>query len=305
MRVTVLAGGPSNERTVSLEGGRAVADACRRLGHEVTLADAMPGNLAALDEPCDVVFPVMHGPFGEDGTLQALLEARGLRYVGSDSAASRVCMDKHEAKRRWREAGLATAEWACVDHESEPLRADRIRPPVVVKPVREGSSVGVVFCETAEQVAAAVDDGLRRFGRVLVERRLSGRELTVGILGDEVLPIVEVRPAAGFYDYEAKYLRDDTQYIVEPDLEPTTYHAVRELAHAAYRLLGCRHYGRVDLILDEQAGPQLLEINTIPGFTEHSLLPKAAAHVGIGFDRLVERLIELATRATMYSSRSA
>ncbi|MBN1590200.1 MAG: D-alanine--D-alanine ligase [Pirellulales bacterium] len=293
MRVTVLAGGPSSEREVSLESGRAVAAGCERLGHDVLKADITPDDLGALDRPCDLVFPVVHGTFGEDGELQAILESRGMRYVGSDAAASRLGMDKHATKRRWHDAGLPTARWACVARGDEPL-VHAVAPPVVVKPACEGSSVGVVFCDTREDVDATVARLLKRFERVVIERRLVGRELTVGILGQQVLPIVEVLPAEGFYDFEAKYRRDDTRYVVEPDIDRATYQQIQELGVAAYRLLGCRHYGRVDLMLDEHDGPQLLEINTVPGFTEHSLLPKAAAHVGIGFDELIERLLGLA-----------
>ncbi|HBO44456.1 MAG TPA: D-alanine--D-alanine ligase [Planctomycetaceae bacterium] len=292
MRVTVLAGGPSSEREISLESGAAVADACVRLGHDVFKADVMPNDTAALDRPCDIVFPVLHGPFGEDGTLQALLEERTLRYVGSDSAASRRCMDKHLSKQCWNDVGLPTAPWVMVS-ASDASAAEAVQPPVVVKPTGEGSSVGVVLADTMEDVRRAVEHALMRFDRILVEKRLTGREVTVGILGDRVLPIVEVRPAKGFYDFEAKYRRNDTEYIVEPDLDQTTVRQLQALALRAYRVLGCRHYGRVDLILDASAGPQLLEINTVPGFTQHSLLPKAAARVGIGFDALVGTLLAL------------
>lgn len=294
MKITILSGGPSSERDISLESGRAVAAACERLGHDVFTSDIGPDNLAGLDHPCDVVFPVLHGPYGEDGTVQALLESRGIPYVGSDSAASRACMDKHESKKRWRDAGLPTAEWMTIRRDL-PRPSDLIVPPAVLKPVCEGSSVGVVFCETQEELDHAIERALTRFDRIVVEKRLVGRELTVGILGSRVLPLVEVQPTNAFYDFEAKYLRDDTRYIVDPPMDAATRERIQDLAMTAYRLLGCRHYGRVDVILDRRDGPQLLEINTIPGFTPHSLLPKAAAHVGIPFDQLVQRLLELAT----------
>lgn len=292
---TVLRGGPSAERAVSLVSGAAVAAACRQLGYEVTEADITPDDLMALENNTDVVFPVLHGHFGEDGQLQAILEERGLRYVGSDVAASRLAMDKDAAKRTWRHSGLPTAEWTTVDSaRSLPTQLDGFAHPAVVKPVAEGSSIGVCLCETREGLQEAVALGIETYGRVLVEKLLVGPELTVGILGDVPLPVIQIKPAIGFYDYEAKYNRDDTAYLFEPEIDGKTYRLVQDLAIRAFHALGCRDYGRVDLIMDENTGPQLLEINTIPGFTAHSLLPKAAEKAGIGFDLLVDRLLQMA-----------
>jgi D-alanine-D-alanine ligase len=293
----VLRGGPSAERDVSLAGGAAVAAACRRLGHRVTEADIGPSNLAALDAPAEVVFPVLHGPFGEDGRLQAILEARGLCYVGSNSAASRLAMDKDAAKHAWRAAGLPTADWTCVNVGCPTLALpEDFSPPYVLKPVCEGSSIGVHFCDSTGQLQAAVQELRGRYDRAIVERRLMGPELTVGILGGAALPVIQIKPAEGFYDYQAKYHRNDTAYLFEPEVDRPTYQAVQELAGRAFRALGCRDYGRVDLIVDGRQGPQLLEINTIPGFTDHSLLPKAAAEAGMNFDTLVAALLEMALR---------
>jgi D-alanine-D-alanine ligase len=294
MRVTVLAGGPSNEREISLQSGAAVADACERLGHDVFKADIRPHDVTALDRPCDIIFPVLHGPYGEDGQLQGVLEQRGIPYVGSNSTASALCMDKDASKTRWREAGLPTAPWVTIE-KGTLSRIDEVRLPVVVKPPCEGSSVGITLAHTQEEARRAVRETLHRFNRVFVEQYIPGREVTVGILGDRILPLVEVHPADGFYDFEAKYLRDDTRYSVEPDLDETAARRAWEVARQAYSVLGCRHYGRIDLILDECREPQLLEINTVPGFTEHSLLPKAAARVGIDFDRLIQILLDLAS----------
>jgi D-alanine-D-alanine ligase len=297
MRVLVLRGGPSAERDVSLASGAAVAAACRRLGHAVTEADIGPDDLSALDVPADVVFPVLHGQFGEDGQLQAILEHRGLCYVGCDAASSRVAIDKDASKRAWRAAGLPTADWVCLDLEcpTDGL-CNNLAPPYVVKPVDEGSSVGVRMCDSAESLQDCLQELAARHRRVMVERRLSGPELTAGILGELTLPVIQVKPAAGFYDYEAKYVRTDTAYLLEPEVDEATCRRVQEIALAAFRVLGCRDISRVDFIVDQREGPQILEINTLPGFTDHSLLPKAAAKVGIGFDKLVATLLDMALR---------
>ncbi len=293
LRVTVLCGGPSAEREVSLAGGRAVAAAVRQLGHAVTEADITPDDLSALDAPADVVFPVLHGRFGEDGQLQEILEQRGLAFVGSGSAASRLGIDKDASKRTWQAAGLPTAPWEIVTR-GDWSPPDGLQPPVVVKPLAEGSSIGVSVCDTLESLRHVLPQAISDFGRVLVERRLEGPELTVGILGHDPLPVIQVRPAAEFYDYAAKYQRDDTAYLLDPDLDQATYQAIQEVAVKAFTVLGCRDLARIDFIIDRHTGPQLLEINTLPGFTDHSLLPKAAGHIGIPFTRLVEMLLQMA-----------
>jgi D-alanine-D-alanine ligase len=294
IRVTVLRGGPSAERPVSLVSGAAVAEACRRLGYQVVEADISPTDLSALDQDADVVFPVLHGIFGEDGQLQAILESRGLSYVGSDAAASRLAMDKDATKRIWQNANLPTAAWATVGSYSELAQIPDLVPPVVVKPATEGSSIGVCLCETTESLHDAVTRLAQHHGQLLVEKRLVGPELTIGVLGDRVLPIIQIKPSEGFYDYQAKYERDDTAYLLAPEIDPQTYRTVQEIAVQAFHAVVCRDFGRVDVIVDDATGPQLLEINTIPGFTPHSLLPKAATHAGIGFDQLVEQLVQMA-----------
>ena len=299
-RVTVLRGGPSAEREVSLAGGRAVAAAIRGLGHEVTEADITPDDLTALDAPADIVFPVLHGRFGEDGHLQKILEDRGLAFVGSGSEASRISIDKDATKRKWQTARLPTAPWVTVASDAEPAWGG-LEPPFVVKPLAEGSSIGVSLCDTVEELKGMLPQALSDFGRVMVEQRLEGPELTVGILGREPLPVIQVRPAAGWYDYAAKYERNDTDYFLDPGIDGTTCQAVQGLAVKAFEVLGCRHLARIDFIIDRRTGPQLLEINTLPGFTDHSLLPKAAAHAGIPFGQLVEMLLEMAWLSSSHS----
>jgi len=294
-RVTVLRGGPSAEREVSLASGRAVAAAVRALGHVVTEADITPDDLTALDVPVDIVFPVLHGRFGEDGQLQEILEQRGLCFVGNGSEASRIGMDKDATKRKWQAAGLPTAPWRVVA-AGDWSAPDELGPPFVVKPVAEGSSIGLSICDSLESLQRVLPQAVANFGRVMVERALDGPELTVGVLGHDPLPIIHVRAADGVFDYAAKYQRDDTVVSLTPDIDRTTYHEMQQLAVQAFDVLGCRDLARIDLIIDRRDGPQLLEINTLPGFTDHSVVPKAAAHIGISFQRLVEMLLEMAWR---------
>lgn len=289
LRVTVLRGGPSAERAVSLASGAAVAEALRRRGHAVFEADIGPTDQTALNHPSDVIFPALHGRFGEDGTLQRILEARGLRFVGSGAAASRSAMDKVVAKRAALEAGIRTPAFEVV---GAPGTASTAMPlPVIVKPSREGSSVATTVVRAPGEFAIAVErvfDG--GFGPALVERFIAGEELTVGILDDQTLPPICIRPRAGFYDYHAKYQADDTEYVF--DAHPAGLQSeAQRLSRLIFVRLGCRHLGRVDWIVDGAGELWFLEVNTLPGFTSHSLLPKAAARAGIEFDELVERLV--------------
>lgn len=296
-RVTVLRGGPSAERSVSFESGAAVAAACRQLRWNVFEADIGPGELSALDEPTDVVFPVLHGAFGEDGELQAILESRQLRFIGSDSRASKLAMNKPACKSVWREAGLPTPDWRVITAEEFKKGIDIASlpdAPVVLKPVAEGSSLGVRLCDNRSELLLALEETVLHYSAVLIEKLLVGPELTVGILGTSTLPIIQIKPATRFYDYEAKYHRDDTAYLFDPQIKNAVYKKVQELSLLAFNALGCRDFARVDFILDETGGPQLLEINTIPGFTSHSLLPKAAAHIGLNLDTVVGMLLEMA-----------
>jgi len=278
---------------VSFAGGRAVAAAIRELGHVVTEADITPDDLSALDMPADIIFPVLHGRFGEDGRLQEILEQRGLPFVGSGSEASRISIDKDATKSKWQAAGLPTAPWLTLTSGAEPPW-DMLQPPLVIKPLAEGSSIGVSICDTMESLRSMLPLALSEFDRVMLERWLDGPELTVGILGHDPLPVIQVRPAAGWYDYAAKYERNDTDYLLDPEVDHNTCRTAQQLAVKAFDVLGCRHLSRIDFVADHQTGLQLLEINTLPGFTDHSLLPKAAAHAGIPFGRLVKMLLEMA-----------
>lgn len=301
LNITLLAGGISAEREVSLATGRQISEALRSLGHHVHQADISPTNLSALDhKPCDLVFPALHGVFGEDGGVQEILDARGIAYVGSGAAASRLAMDKVEAKRVLLEHQVSTPNWQIVyahKFKDSWTPASGIGYPCVIKPIAEGSSVGCRVCQDAAEARAHLSETLPRYDAMLVERFVEGPELTVGILDGNALPVIQVRPARGFYDYQAKYLRDDTDYRFDIDLSPTVLQAVRDAALASYRVVGARHLARVDIMVDAATlEPLVLEINTMPGFTTHSLVPKAAAHAGIPFADLCQRLVRLAMR---------
>ncbi len=294
LRVAVLLGGVSSEREVSLRSGKAVADALETAGFPVTRVDVQDEALTGLaPEAIDAAFLALHGRYGEDGGVQAALEARGVVYTGSGVEASHLAMDKVLAKERFRAAGVPTADWQVV---TSATRTFGVILPAVVKPATEGSSVGVTVVREARQLVAAVRTALAYGGRALLERFVKGRELTVGILGGRRLPVIEMRPKREFFDYEAKYQDDRTEYIVDPPLTPGERRAVQEAAWAAHETLGCRGMSRVDVILGED-GPQVLEVNTIPGLTERSLLPKAARAAGIDFPALCAEILRLAISA--------
>ena len=298
--ITVLMGGPSSERDVSFESGQAIADALARRGHRVTPSDISPADVSALDRRgIDVVFIALHGAFGESGEVQDLCEARGLRYTGSGPAASRLAMDKAAAKERFRLAGVHVPEGVVVAAKEPADTAARavaaLGLPAVIKPVDGGSSVDVTITDDPALRDQAIRDVVGKYGQALVEQFIKGRELTVGILGEEPLPIIQIIPDGRFYDKFAKYHKDSkTQYILDHGLDAATCRRLQAEALAAYRSLGCRDMSRVDFLLPADGTPYCLELNNIPGFTSHSLLPKAAQQAGIGFDELVQRLVDMA-----------
>lgn len=297
LRVTVLRGGPSRERDVSLHSGAEIAAALESIGYDVHMADIAPDQLQALDRPVDAVFVALHGTFGEDGRVQRILEQRGIAYTGSGPQACEWAMDKVRAKRRMVELGLPTPHFEVIGppelHSS--LKAWTL--PLVVKPVSEGSSI---FCKIVRDVVdlrPAVEQVVREYGEALVEEYVPGMELTVGILGDEALPAIEIRPRGGFYDYYAKYEADDTEYRFDVDLPPALLARIGEMSLAIHRGLGCRDFSRVDWRVDPRGPtPQMLEVNTIPGFTQHSLLPMAARKRGFDMPELCRRIVDMALR---------
>ncbi len=298
--VLVLGGGPDAEREVSLNSARGVAQGLRDSGKYEVVERTI--DRVTLDElrrwPADVIVPVLHGAFGEGGPLQDLLDADGRAYVGCRGQAARWAMDKMGSKLFAARAGIPTAE-ACVLNAKDDVCP--LPLPVVIKPVHDGSSVGLYIVKSDEQWASArtgvAQDQRDKPGRAyMVERYIAGSELTCPVLDGEPLPIINIRPAEGVYDYQAKYKRGDTQYVVNPELPAGASEAVRRHAVALFKALGCRHLSRVDFILDAQGAPWLLEINTFPGFTASSLFPKAAAAVGLPMPALCDRLVQLALR---------
>jgi D-alanine-D-alanine ligase len=292
--VTVLAGGPSREREVSLCSGRAVATALSQAGYNVRLADIGPDNLAVLDQPTDVFFIALHGNFGEDGELQKIMEERGLTYCGSGPTACRLAADKHETKVLFVKNGIPTPRFAVAGTVNEIRSAVGCWTlPVVVKPVSEGSSIGTTIVRESALLRETIEKCFSSFGSVLVEDFIEGKELTVGILGGKALPMIEIRPAVQFYDYQAKYDRDDTEYLFDLGMDRQTYERVQCLAERSAEVLGMREFCRVDVMLDQNGNPYFLEVNAIPGFTEHSLLPKAAHKIGLDMAGLCSHIIEL------------
>jgi D-alanine-D-alanine ligase len=291
MKITVLFGGPSAEREVSLVSGKAVAAGLREAGHEVFESDIRPEALGALDRACDVVFPVLHGAWGESGELQEILEQRGLPFVGSGSKASRLGMDKVQTKRAWEAAGLPTPAYRVITSIDQPLPEE----PCVVKAIDSGSSIDVYVFKGAAEGQVNPTEAARRVlehhGRALVEQFISGPELTVGLLEEKPLAPIRIVPKREFFDYEAKYKASDTEHRFDTGLPEAVVRRCQDLAREANAVVGARDLGRIDIMIDGQTlQPYLLEINTLPGFTPKSLLPEAAAHAGIPFSQLVDRL---------------
>jgi len=298
-RIGVLMGGLSAEREVSLQSGTAVDEALSARGYTTVRVD-MGRQLCRqlLEAQVELAFIALHGTYGEDGCVQGLLETMGIPYTGSGVLASALGMDKVQSKRLIASAGIPTAEW-CYPAKPEAIQA--LGFPAVVKPRGEGSSVGMTVVRTAEEIGAA----LERAGgphRALVERYVAGREIAVAVLGHgpraRCLGSVEIRPAEGLYDYEAKYNRDDTEYLVPAPVPEDVQRRLAELAVQVHRLLGCSGATRTDFLWDGESDPKVLELNTIPGMTSHSLLPKIAAHVGMSYADLVEAMLEDAALTT-------
>jgi len=301
LHVTVMLGGPSAEREVSLRSGAAVVGALRSIRYRVSELDPRDRNWK-LPRGTDVVFLALHGTYGEDGTVQGQLDELGVPYTGCDAEASRVAFDKVLTKQRCVEAGVPTARFVVFNSASAPWPRGW-NPPVVLKPVRQGSSVGLQFVDRVADWGKALGEALRYDSEVLMEERITGRETTVGILGDEVLPVVEVRPKQGSYDYNNKYTPGSTEYFCPALFDAARTRRIQEAGHAAFRAVGGRDYGRVDVMVREDGQPIVLEVNTLPGMTETSLLPKAAAAAGLCYEELCRRMVELALRRGMVASQ--
>ncbi len=291
-----MLGGPSAEREVSLRTGAAVARALRSLGHAVTELDPKGGaGTWALPGETEAVFLALHGAYGEDGTVQRELDVLGMPYTGCDAEASRLAFDKLLTKQRCLGAGVSTPRFVVLDSAAASF-PDAWQFPVVLKPVRQGSSVGLQFVDRVEQWAGALAEALRYDTQVLCEERIAGRETTVGILDGQALPVVEVRPRSGAYDYQSKYTAGATEYFCPAEFDAATVVRIQQAGIAAFRAIGGRDYARVDVMVRADGTPFVLEVNTLPGMTETSLLPKAAAAAGLDYPALCQRMIDLALR---------
>jgi D-alanine-D-alanine ligase len=290
-RIAVLMGGPSAEREVSLRTGAACAGALREGGFEVTEVVVEDENFV-VPPGTELAFISLHGTFGEDGKVQDILNARGIPFTGADADTSRITIDKEKTKEKFLAAGVPTPQGQLVRSADEVI----VPLPVFIKPNSQGSSVGSRAARTKQEVVAAIADALKYDSSVLVEQLINGRELTVGVLGTQVLPVIEIRPLEGFYDYTNKYTKGKTEYFCPAQISEEITAQIQRYALAAHRAVGNTIYSRVDFLLEGDK-PYCLEINTIPGMTATSLLPKAAAAVGITFPELCRRIVELSWTA--------
>ncbi len=301
--IGVLMGGPSSEREISLRSGQAVLEALQKNGCQVTRFDitsAQPEEIQGLlkKNRIDVAFIALHGAFGEDGTVQLILEQEGIPYTGSGVAASQIAIDKILTQSCLKGKGIPVPQFIIGDKHDK-ISPDNILKdlgglPVVVKPPTEGSSIGITVVREKEDLTKAMEEAFRFGPRILIEQFIKGRELTVGILRDDPLPVIEIRSKHEFFDFTAKYGAGLTDYLIPAPLPENIKELIQQTAIAAYNAIGCRDFSRVDIMLAEDQKPYVLEINTIPGFTSTSLLPKAAKEAGYNFTELCLKLIELA-----------
>ena len=293
-RIAVLMGGPGSERDVSFATGKGVANALRSLGAEVTEVD-VKGPDFELPSGIDLAFIALHGTFGEDGQVQRILEQRGIAYTGDGVVESELAFDKIRSKEAFRQHDVTTPYWQIITNGQQPT----IPIPFVIKAPRQGSTVGVHIIKNENEINAAIADAGKYDRELLVEKFVPGRELTIGVLGEQALPILEIIPKGGFYDFTNKYpflnpgAGGGAEHVCPAEISEDRTSAIQDLALRAHRSLGLQVYSRVDIMLPDEGGPSVLEVNTIPGMTEASLLPEAAAAAGIGYAELCARIIEL------------
>lgn len=323
--IVVLMGGISPEREVSLRSGNAVAKALTEAGFNVSCIDVKDEKIEELDHmEIDVAFIALHGYFGEDGGVQELLESKGILYTGSGINASKLAMDKLATKKCFIEAGLTTPGYIAVTEFQEfpeiQQEINNLGLPVVLKPSRNGSSIGISIIKDAKNLQTGLEKAFEFGYELLIEKYIKGRELTLGILDDKALPIIEIKTAVEFYNYDAKYKDNRTEYLIVKTtsgndkntvedflnntgyLSPSLYNEAQELALNAHKVLGCRGFSRVDMLMDNVGKFYLLEVNTIPGFTEKSLLPKAAKAAGMSFSSLCKKIAELAFQNSLVTT---
>ena len=299
LKIAVLTGGIGSERAISIQSGHCISQALIAGGFDVVTADIQPDNLDILDDnSIDVFFPALHGKFGEDGRLQQILQDKSLVYTGSGPAESKLAFDKMASKKLFAEAGVATPAAIEFNADSDIKQLETqlksIADEYVVKPIREGSSVGVRIVTDVQEVISTAEQTLNEFGDCMIEQFVPGKEITVGILEEQTLPIIEIRSKTSFYDYQAKYIDEQTEYLFDTIIQPALLIQIEQDAMDCFRALGCRHFARVDFILSDEPIAYALEINTIPGFTTHSLLPKAAEKAGLTMSELCSKIVTAA-----------
>ena len=314
--IVVLMGGISPEREISFQSGKAVANALSKDNNNVIKIIVNDDMVNELDNyKIDVAFIALHGYFGEDGGIQEVLESKGIPYTGSGISASRLAMNKVESKAIFRKNNIPTPDYLVVSAEQSMSEITKgvknLKLPVITKPVSNGSSIGISIIQEYIGIKDAIEQTGSYSEEILVEECIEGRELAVSVLNDKVLPVIEIKTATGFYDYDAKYKSDKTQYIVLTSADESSgttlshavYNKVQELAVRAHKSLGCRAFSRVDMILNKDDEIYVLEVNTIPGFTERSLLPKAAAAANISFSELCNSIVNAACKHSLMSER--
>jgi D-alanine-D-alanine ligase len=299
LKVAVLMGGIGEEREVSIQSGTCIAEALKQAAFNVITSDISPDNINILEDgSIDMFFIALHGKFGEDGQLQQILEDKSLLYTGSGPAASRLAFDKIASKKVFARAGIVTPKSITFDDRTNTEQLEKqlsqLGNRFVVKPVRQGSTVGVTIVDDPKSALADARRCLTDFGDCMIEEYIVGREITVGILENRALPIIEIKPKTGFYDYEAKYIDTQTGFLFDTIDNPALVDRISADAVTCFDALGCRHFARADFILANDGTPYVLEVNTIPGFTTHSLLPMAAAKTGLSMSELCKKIIEAA-----------
>jgi D-alanine-D-alanine ligase len=303
-KIAVLMGGPGSERDVSLATARGVSKALRSLGIEVVEVDVRDEHFD-LPENVDLAFITIHGTFGEDGQLQRILELRGIPYTGDGVEESALAFDKIRSKRKFRELGVTTPDWEVIQAGQRP----KLPLPLVIKPPRQGSTVGVVVVKTERELESAHAEAAKYDRELLVEKYIPGRELTIGVVGEEVLPVLEIIPKGGFYDFNTKYpflnpqAGASAEHVCPAKIGDEKTGEIQQMAMRAFRSLGLQVYGRVDVVFPDTGEPFVLEVNTIPGMTEASLLPEAAAAAGITYVDLCARIIALSRARTERSTK--
>jgi len=292
-------GGIGEEHDISIRSGQCVAGALKQAGLNVVTSDIGPDNLNILeDNAIDVFFIALHGKFGEDGRLQQILEDRDLVYTGSGPEAGRLAFDKLAGKKRFIEAGIETPAAIEFNPDIDVVRLEnqlrRLADRFVIKPLRQGSTIGISVADDPGAAIEAARKCSSEFGDCMIEQFIPGRDITVGILENRAMPIIEIRSKSGFYDYHAKYIDEETQFLFDTIDQPSLAAEIQTAALDSFNVLGCRHFGRVDFILGDDGIAYVLEVNTIPGLTTHSLLPKAAAKAGFSMSDLCIKIIEQA-----------